>query len=198
MKKIYIAIGIFLGAGLLTFLWVKGIYNNLVVLNEETKNGWGQVENAYQRRSDLLPNLVNTVKGAANFEKSTLREVIQARAKATSVNINAENLNQSQIDKFQAAQEGLGSSLSRLLVSVERYPELKATQNFRELQSQIEGTENRINVQRNRFNDQVRAFNAYRNQFPNMFIANFSSKFSEKGYFTSKAGAENAPEVIFD
>lgn len=198
MKKgCLVIVLIILGATAITAFWGIGKYNSLVTLNEKVKAQWGQVENAYQRRSDLIPNLVNTVKGAANFEKSTLTEVIQARSRATAVNVNADNLSQDQINKFQSAQEGLNGSLSRLLVSVERYPELKATQNFTELQSQIEGTENRINVERNRFNEEVKVFNSTRNSFPNVFIANFFSQFSEKGYFKSQGGAEKAPVVNF-
>lgn len=198
MKKGCLVVGLaILGTMVIAIIWGVGKYNSLVGLNERVKGQWGQVENAYQRRSDLIPNLVNTVKGAANFEKSTLTEVIQARAKATSVTINTDNLSQDQVSKFQNAQSGLNSSLSRLLVSVERYPELKATQNFTELQSQIEGTENRINVERNRFNEEVKIFNSTRNSFPSIFIANFFSQFSEKGYFKSQEGAEKAPVVNF-
>ncbi len=181
----------------ITAFWGIGKYNSLVGLNERVKGQWGQVENAYQRRSDLIPNLVNTVKGVVNFEKSTLTEVIQARSRATSVTVNADKLSQDQINKFQNAQEGLNGSLSKLLVSVERYPELKATQNFTELQSEIEGTENRINVERNRFNEEVKVFNSTRNSFPNIFIANCFSQFSEKGYFKSQEGSEKAPVVNF-
>ncbi|XCI75654.1 MAG: LemA family protein [Flavobacteriales bacterium] len=178
-------------------IWGTGSYNQLVMLNEKIKTQWGQVENVYQRRVDLIPNLVNTVQGAAKFERGTLTEVIEARAKATSVTIDSNNLNQDQISKFQSTQDGLNGSLSRLLVTVERYPELKATQNFSELQSQLEGTENRINVERNRFNYQVQIFNTYRNQFPRVVIAGFFSQFGEKGYFKSQGGAEKAPTVDF-
>lgn len=179
-------------------MWGTGSYNQLITLNEGVKSQWGQVENSYQRRADLIPNLVNTVQGVAKFERGTLTDVIQARAKATSVTINPNNLNQEQISKFQRAQDGLNSTLSRLLFSVERYPELKATQNFSELQSQLEGTENRINIERNRFNETVQSFNQYRNQFPKIFIANFFSQFSEKGYFKAQANAEKAPIVDFE
>ncbi|WP_185849966.1 LemA family protein [Blattabacterium cuenoti] len=178
-------------------LWITGTYNQLVKLNENIKTQWSQVENVYQRRADLIPNLVKTVKGSASFEKNTLNQLIEARAKATSMNINPNNLNQDQISKFQRVQEGLQSSLSRLLLIVENYPHLKSTQNFSELQNQLEGTENRINVERNRFNDQVNHFNTYRNKFPKIIIANFFPQFREKGYFQSQIGSEKAPIVNF-
>ncbi|WP_185882057.1 LemA family protein [Blattabacterium cuenoti] len=178
-------------------LWITGTYNQLVKLNENIKTQWSQVENVYQRRADLIPNLVKTVKGSASFEKNTLNQLIEARAKATSMNINPNNLNQDQISKFQRVQEGLQSSLSRLLLIVENYPHLKSTQNFSELQNQLEGTENRINVERNRFNDQVNHFNTYRNKFPKFIIANFFPQFREKGYFQSQIGSEKAPIVNF-
>ncbi|WP_185859478.1 LemA family protein [Blattabacterium cuenoti] len=181
----------------ITGLWGANVYNHLVKLNEGIKTQWGQVENVYQRRSDLIPNLVNTVKGSANFEKNTLIQVIEARAKATSVDINPNDLNQNKINKFQKAQENLNNSVSRLLLVVENYPNLKSTKNFYELQNQLEGTENRINIERNRFNDQVNYFNTYRNQFPKIIIANFFSQFQEKGYFQSQIGSERSPVVDF-
>ena len=198
MKNKYL-ITVFVILGIITtaIFWSISKYNSLVRLNEKVKSQWGQVENSYQRRLDLIPNLVNTVRGSINFEKRTLIEVIQARAKATSIIVNSNNLSQNQINKFQSAQEGLNSSLNRLLVSIERYPELKAIQNFTELQSQIEGTENRINLERNRFNEEVKIFNSSRNSFPNIFIANFFLQFSEKGYFKSQEGAEKAPIINF-
>ncbi|XOD69145.1 MAG: LemA family protein [Flavobacteriales bacterium AspAUS03] len=196
-RSLLITVAVILFLIIMVVVWLTGTYNQLVMLNERIKTQWGQVENAYQRRADLIPNLVNTVQGAAKFERGTLTEVIEARAKATSVTIEPNNLNQEQISKFQSAQDGLNSSLSRLLVTVERYPELKTIQNFSELQSQLEGTENRINVERNRFNYQVQAFNTYRNQFPRIVITGFFSQFNEKGYFKSQAGTEKSPTVNF-
>lgn len=157
---------------------------------------WAQVENAYQRRTDLIPNLVNTVKGYADFEKSTLTEVVEARAKATSVQVDPSKLNAESISKFEEAQEGLSNSLSRLLLVVERYPELKANQNFLELQAQLEGTENRISVERNKFNEAVRDYNTYIRKFPNNLIAGMFG-FEKKAYFEAKEGAETPPEVKF-
>ncbi|WP_185855662.1 LemA family protein [Blattabacterium cuenoti] len=182
---------------LITGSWIIKIYNNLIRLNENIKNQWGQVENVYQRRSDLIPNLVNTVKGSASFEKGTLTQIVESRAKATSIHINADNLSQDQINKFQKAQENLNNSIGKLFFIMENYPTLKATQNFSELQNQLEGTENRINVERNRFNDQVNNFNTYRNQFPEIIISNFFSKFKEKGYFKSQINANKTPIVDF-
>ena len=178
------------------FSWGKGTYNNLVAKEEGVNQGWAQVENVYQRRSDLIPNLVNTVKGVANFEQSTLIAVIEARAKATSVQINPKNLDEASMEKFQAAQDNLSSSLARLMVVVEQYPQLKATQNFLELQSQLEGTENRITVERMKFNEVAQAYNTYRRSFPsNIFAGLFG--FGEKAYFKAVAGAEKAPSVQF-
>ncbi|WP_185874001.1 LemA family protein [Blattabacterium cuenoti] len=179
------------------FFWITGIYNQLVNLNENIKKQWSQVENVYQRRADLIPNLVKTVKGSADFETNTLNKVIEARAKATSIRIDTNDLNQNKINKFQNAQENFNNSINRLLFIVENYPNIKSTQNFYELQNQLEGTENRINIERNRFNDQVNCFNSYRNKFPKIIIANFFSKFQEKGYFQSKKGTENAPIIDF-
>jgi LemA protein len=181
---------------ILIFSWGTGIFNNLVSKEEAVNTQWANVENVYQRRSDLIPNLVNTVKGVANFEQSTLTAVIEARAKATSVNINPKNLDEAAIQKFQQAQDGLSSSLSRLMVVVERYPELKATQNFSELQAQLEGTENRIAVERRNFNEAAQAYNTYLRGFPaNIFAGLYG--FQKKGYFKAVEGAEKAPEVKF-
>jgi LemA protein len=154
------------------------------------------VQSAYQRRADLIPNLVNTVKGYAEFEKSTLTAVVEARAKATSMTIDPSNLNPENIQKFQAAQDGLSGALSRLLVTIEKYPDLKANQNFLELQSQLEGTENRINVERNKFNELVKEYNTYIKKFPNNLIAGLFNM-EKKGYFEAAAGSEKAPEVKF-
>ena len=157
---------------------------------------WAQVENVYQRRSDLIPNLVNTVKGVANFEQKTLTAVIEARAKATSVQINPKNLDEASLQKFQAAQDNVSSSLARLMVVVENYPQLKATQNFMELQAQLEGTENRITVERMKFNEVVQDYNIQVKRFPtNIFAGMFG--FKEKAFFKAVQGAEKAPQVQF-
>lgn len=173
-----------------------GGYNNMVKLDENVKSSWGKVQSDYQRRSDLIPNLVNTVKGAANFEQQTLTNVIEARAKATSVQIDANNLTPEKIAQFQQAQGQVSSSLSRLLAVVENYPDLKATQNYRDLQAQLEGTENRIKVSRNDFNDAVQQYNSTVRRFPNNLFAGMFG-FSTKGYFQSEPGSEKAPEVKF-
>ena len=176
-------------------------YNQLQSLDEQVKASWSEVINQYQRRADLVPNLVATVKGAANFEQSTLTAVTEARAKVGQVTSGAvENIarDPQAFARFQQAQDGLSSALSRLMVVVERYPELKATQNFRDLQAQLEGTENRITVERMRFNEAAQGFNTKRNTFPTVLIAGFfGSKFQEKPYFKAQTGAEKAPEVKF-
>ena len=156
-------------------LFIKGVKtNNMFVTQEETVNqAWANVENVYQRRLDLIPNLVNTVKGVANFEQQTLQAVVEARAKATSVQINPKNLDEGSLQRFQEAQNGVSAALGRLMVVVEKYPELKATQNFSELQAQLEGTENRITVERNKFNQVVQEYNSYLRKFPQSFFANF-------------------------
>jgi LemA protein len=179
---------------------IAGTYNSLVQLDQAAQSQWAQVENVYQRRADLIPNLVNTVKGAANFEQSTLTAVTEARAKVGQVTSGAvENIarDPQAFARFQQAQDGLSSALSRLMVVAERYPELKATQNFRDLQAQLEGTENRITVERQRFNDAAQAFNTKRDTFPTVIIAGFFPKFQEKPYFKSTPGAEKPPEVKF-
>jgi LemA protein len=176
-------------------LWAMGGYNNLVTLEEGVKSSWSQVENVYQRRADLIPNLVETVKGAASFERGTLESVIEARSKVGQVRFNGVPDAQ-QFAQFQQAQDGLSSALSRLMVVVEQYPELKATQAFRDLQVQLEGAENRITVERGRFNEAAQAFNTARRRFPTVLIANIAG-FAEKAYFQAKAGAENAPKVQF-
>jgi len=171
-------------------------YNKMVSLEEKVKAQWAQVQNVYQRRADLIPNLVNTVKGAANFEKETLTQVIEARAKATSVNVDASKLTPETFRQFQEAQDNLTGALSRLMVVVEKYPELKANQNFLELQAQLEGTENRITVERQKYNDAVMEYNAFIRGFIQRFWANMFG-FQEKPYFQSAPGAEKAPEVKF-
>lgn len=168
----------------------------MVEKQELIEGQWAQVENSYQRRADLIPNLVNTVKGYAEFEKSTLTEVIEARSKATSVQIDPDKLTPENIAKFEQAQAGLSSALSRLLVVAEQYPNLKANQNFLELQAQLEGTENRIAVERNKFNEAVRDYNTYIRKFPNNMMAGMFG-FEKKAYFEAKEGAENPPEVKF-
>jgi LemA protein len=181
--------------GLLPFFSSCG-YNNMVSLREAVKSQWAQVQNAYQRRSDLIPNLVNTVKGYANFEKGTLTAVIEARAKATSVTLDPSKLDANSLKKFEEAQDGLKSALSRLMVVVERYPELKANQNFLELQAQLEGTENRIAVERQKFNQATQEYNTYIKKFPQLMIAKMFG-FEEKAYFEAEKGAEKAPQVQF-
>jgi LemA protein len=171
-------------------------YNRIIGLEESVSAQWAQVENAYQRRADLIPNLVNTVKGYADFEKETLTAVIEARAKATSININPENLDAGAIQQFQAAQDGLSSALSRLMVVVERYPDLKANQNFLELQSQLESTENRITIERMKFNELTQNYNTYIKMFPKNALAGMFG-FSPKPYFEAQKGAEKVPEVQF-
>ncbi|MEP2669930.1 MAG: LemA family protein [Cyclobacteriaceae bacterium] len=184
-----------IGLGVL-LLWGGGIYNGFVSLEQEVNRTWANVESNYQRRMDLIPNLVNTVKGYADFEQETLTGVIEARAKATSVNIDPSNVTPDQLAQFQQAQDGLSSALSRLMVVVERYPDLKANQNFLDLQSQLEGTENRISVARQRFNDAVGAYNTSIKQLPGRLIASVTG-FEEKGFFKSAEGADTAPVVQF-
>ena len=171
-------------------------YNTMIEKQEAVTAQWSQVENVYQRRADLIPNLVSTVKGYADFEQETLTGVIEARAKATSVNIDPSNLDANSIQKFQAAQDGLSSALSKLMVVVERYPDLKANQNFLELQSQLEGTENRIAVERRKFNEAARDYNTYVRKFPNNLIAGMFD-FEKMDYFEADQGADKAPKVEF-
>ena len=171
-------------------------YNGLVNKDENVNEQWAKVQSQYQRRADLIPNLVNTVKGAAEFERGTLTDVINARAKATSTQINADQLTPENVQKFQAAQDQLSGALSRLLVSVERYPDLKANQNFLELQAQLEGTENRIAVARNDFNGVVNDYNQSVRSFPNAIFAGMFG-FERKGFFEASQAAQNAPTVTF-
>jgi len=196
MKKGLIIGGVILLAIIILYRLFAGTYNNMVEREETVSEAWSQVENVYQRRADLIPNLVNTVKGYADFEQETLTGVIEARAKATSVNVDANNLDPNSIQQFQQAQQGLSSALSKLMVVVERYPDLKANQNFLQLQSQLEGSENRIAVERRRFNEQVKSYNAYIRKFPQTTLAGMYG-FDKKGYFEADAGAESAPEVKF-
>ena len=196
MKK-WIPLGVILGLVIIIFMWITGFNNSAVVLQEEAKTTWSNVESSYQRRNDLIGSLVKTVQGAADFEKSTLTAVIQARANATATTIDPSNITPDQLANFQQAQSGLSGALSKLLVSVERYPELKANQNFLELQSQLEGTENRINVARDRYNESVNTFNVKIKTFPNSVFAGWFN-FKEMERFKAEAGAEKAPEVNFD
>ena len=179
------------------YRWAVGFNNMAVEYEEDAKTAWSNVESSYQRRNDLIGNLVKTVQGAADFEKETLTDVISARAKATSVNINAGDLTPEKMAQFQQAQAGMTGALSKLLVSVERYPELKANANFLELQSQLEGTENRINVTRDRFNTGVNNYNKLIKKFPGSFLAGIFN-FDEMDRFKSNPGSENAPDVSFD
>ncbi len=175
---------------------VMGSYNRMVELDEGVSEKWAQVENVYQRRADLIPNLVNTVKGYAAHEKETLEGVIEARSKATQTTIDPSKLNAESIKQFAAAQDGLSSALSKLMVVVERYPDLKANQNFLELQAQLEGTENRIAVERKKFNESAKSYNTFIRKFPkNIYAGMFG--FEKKDYFEAQAGAEKAPEVQF-
>ncbi len=196
MKK-YSVLLIVLALVIVIVSWGVSIYNGLVQKDEAAQAAWSQVENVYQRRMDLIPNLVNTVKGSADFERSSLQDVVEARAAATQVKVDADNLSEADIARFQKAQDALSGTLSRLLVSVERYPELKANQNFRDLQAQLEGTENRITVERKKFNETVRVYNTAIRRFPRNMVASMFG-FGKKGYFEAEQGAESAPEVSFD
>ncbi len=184
------------------FLAVSGMflsscgYNKMVDMEEQVTSQWSQVENVYQRRADLIPNLVNTVKGYADFEQETLTNVIEARSKATAVNVNPENLSEQSLEQFNQAQQGLSSALSRLMVVVERYPDLKANQNFLDLQAQLEGTENRIAVERRKFNESTQVYNAYIRKFPQVIYSGWFG-FDKKAYFEAQQGAEQVPEVQF-
>jgi LemA protein len=194
MKKTLIVGGVILVIVFILYRFFVGTYNNLVDRDVQVQTSWSQVENVYQRRLDLIPNLVSTVKEAADFEKSTLTAVIEARANATQVKIDPKNLTAEQMTKFQEAQGQLGSALGRLMVVVEQYPQLKANQNFLELQSQLEGTENRIAVERQKFNEAVQLFNSYVRKFPQVTIAGIYG-FSAKPFFEADKGANKAPDV---
>lgn len=200
MKKgclIWITIGVviaLIAIGIVS--WGINTYNKIVSLEQGVISQWGNVETQYQRRADLIPNFVNTVKGAADFEQETLTRVIEARSKATQVTLDPSNMTADNIQQFQEAQSEVSSALSRLMVVVERYPEIKATQNFRDLQVELEGTENRISVERRNFNEKAREFNTYIKQFPQSIIAGMKG-FTMRPYFEAMEGAENAPEVQF-
>ncbi len=196
MKKGWIILIIIVALLFLGYSWVKSNYNNMITQSELVDKQWADVENVYQRRADLIPNLVATVKGYASHEKETLEGVINARAKATSTTVDVGNITPEKIAAFQQAQDGLSSALSKLMVVVERYPDLKANQNFLELQAQLEGTENRITVERRKFNEAARAYNTNIKLFPRNMLANMFG-FDEKPYFKAQEGAETAPKVEF-
>jgi LemA protein len=185
-----------LGVAALLLFWGISVRNGMATENQEVEASWAKVQTAYQRRADLIPNLVKTVQGVANFEKSTLTDVINARASASQIKLDAKDLTPENMQKYQAAQSQLSGSLSRLMVVAESYPQLKATESFSELQSQLEGTENRIKEERDRFNDTVKGYNNKIVTFPNSLIAGFSG-FTTKGYFEADAGASKAPSVDF-
>jgi LemA protein len=196
LKKSWIVIAVLVVLAILIYASIKGTYNKIVTKDEAVNSGWSQVENVYQRRADLIPNLVETVKGYAAHERETLEGVIEARAKATSVNIDPSKLDEKSLAQFQEAQNGLNSALSKLMVVVEQYPDLKANQNFLDLQAQLEGTENRITVERQKFNELVKDYNAYIRTFPRNIYATIFN-FEKRAYFEAQPGAEKAPEVKF-
>jgi len=196
-KPLAITLGAIALCVILALLFFTGVYNQFVTSEERVKSAWSQVENVYQRRADLVPNLVQTVKGYAAHERRTLEEVINARSKASSIQMTPNTINDAEmLGRFQAAQGELTQALSRLMVVVERYPDLKASQNFLALQTQLEGTENRIAVERRRYNEEARAFNTLRRTFPNNLLAGLYG-FSSKAYFEAEEGAERAPQVSF-
>lgn len=196
MKKGLVTLIIIAAILLGGFLWIKGAYNNMVVEDENVQTAWAQVENVYQRRADLIPNLVATVKGYAEHESSTFENVVAARARATQVTVDPENLSADAIAEFNKAQGELSTALGRLLLIQENYPDLKANQQFSELQAQLEGTENRIATERMKFNEAAKAYNTLIRKFPDNIIASIFG-FEKKGYFEAQAGAETAPKVEF-
>lgn len=196
MKKSYIILIVIAAVILCIFFWFKGTYNNMVNTRENVAAQWSNVENQYQRRLDLIPNLVSTVKGYAAHEENTLTEVINARAKATQMQISIDQLDETTLKKLNNVQSELSSALSRLMAISENYPNLKANQNFLDLQAQLEGTENQIAVERRKFNDVARNYNSYIRQFPRNILAGMFG-FTPKPYFEANAGAENAPKVEF-
>ena len=197
MKKWLIPVIILVVIGFAVYQWAVGFNNTAVEYEANAKTAWSNVESSYQRRNDLIGNLVKTVQGAADFERGTLTDVIEARAKATSTTIDVNDLSAENLATFQQAQSGLSSALSRLLVTVERYPDIKANQNFLELQTQLEGTENRINVERNRFNEQVNIYDVHIKKFPNSILAGWFG-FEEMPRYQADPGSEQAPEVEFE
>ena len=196
MKKGLIVIIVIAVVALGIFMWVKGTYNGLVTKQEGVESAWSQVENVYQRRADLVPNLVATVKGYAAHEKETLEGVVSARAKATQMTVDPTKLDEASLKKFQEAQCELGNAIGRLLMITENYPELKANENFLQLQAQLEGTENRITVERQKFNETAKAYNTEVRKFPANIIAGMFG-FERKPYFEAKEGADEAPKVEF-
>ena len=196
MKK-WIPIIVIIGIVILAGAYVASLNNRLVTLDEAVNAQWGNVESTYQRRADLIPNIVSTAKGYAEFEQETLIKVTEARSKATSITIDPSNITPAQLEQFQQAQQGLTSALSRLLAVFERYPELKANEQFKELINELERTENRINVERERYNEKARVYNTEVKQFPAKLFAGLLG-FDERAYFKAEAGAENAPDVEFD
>lgn len=196
MKKGTIILIVVIGVVVLTLLSFQSTYNELVGMREQTKAQWSNVEGQYQRRADLIPNLVSTVKGYADHESATLTSVIEARSKATSVQVDFDKLSAEDIKKFSQAQSAVSTGLGRLLAVSEKYPDLKANQNFRDLQAQLEGTENRISVERRNFNESAKSYNSYVMQFPRNMIASMFG-FTTTPYFESEAGSEKAPEVKF-
>ncbi len=198
MKKGVIVIIIVAVLAIIGFMVVPGFYNTSIDLKENATAQWGNVESSYQRRADLIPNIVNTAKGYAQFEQETLIKVTEARSKATSIQIDPSNITPEQLQQFQQAQQGLTSALSRLLATFERYPDLKANENFAELINELSRTENRINVERNRFNETARPFNKHIKKFPNNLINMFIGNFSELDYFKAEEGTDKAPKVEFD
>ena len=198
MKRGYVTLIVIVAVVLVLFFWIKGMYNSMVRTEDEAvSQAWAQVENVYQRRADLVPNLVATVKGYAEHESSTLEAVVEARAKATQATVDPSTLSEEELARFMSAQNELGTAIGRLLVSVERYPDLKANQNFLELQAQLEGTENRITVERQKFNEAARNYNVTIRRFPNNIFAGMFG-FEKKGYFEASEGAEQAPVVSFE
>ena len=196
MKKGLVTL-IVVGAVVLAgFFWVKNVYNRMVVSDENVQATWAQVENVYQRRADLIPNLVATVKGYAEHESATLENVTAARAKATQITVSPEDLTEESIARFNEAQGELSSAIGRLLMVTENYPDLKANQNFLDLQAQLEGTENRITTERMKFNEAAKQFNTEIRRFPDNIVASMLG-FEKKGYFEAQAGAETAPKVEF-
>ncbi len=196
MKKGFVVIIVVAAVLLGGFVWVKNVYNQIVVSDEYVQSTWAQVENVYQRRADLIPNLVATVKGYAEHESETLESVVAARAKATQVTVDPANLTPEVLAQYNEAQNELSAALGRLLLVKESYPELKANQNFLDLQAQLEGTENRITTERMKFNEAVQYFNTGIRRFPDNIIASIFG-FEKKGYFEAQAGAETAPKVEF-
>ena len=196
MKKGFITGVVVIAVVVAAFVWVKNVYNRMVVSDESVQASWSQVENVYQRRADLIPNLVATVKGYAAHESETLESVVAARAKATQVTVDPANLTPEALEQFNTAQGELSSALGRLLLIQENYPDLKANQNFMELQAQLEGTENRIATERMKYNEAAQAFNTGIRRFPDNIVASIFG-FEKKGYFEAQAGAETAPKVEF-